>query len=336
METPVYQTNDSEYFPMLVSDTYPQEDTRDTILARWALFDALEQKYKDILIDPQTPDRIFLFAKKYSLSKEQSALISLLIRYYALQSLSETSLKNTLITNFPSQSREIYFFITTFFQYTPSKKEIPHEVPTVSKSSSPTVYKNFSQALSIYPRIGQQLVTSEDIVIRGSQEPVRPSVKNWITLYQQEMGPAPHEAFERSNFLFHNKNVLNLSPRDREKITHLLTSLDENIPLPLNIQSQEILWEKLKNSSEKEIISSQKRRPLYPQNISFPQIKNEKSLLNQETPLSSPTFNSASYQESASFFSEKFKTKTKDSFNARNINFSSSHLFPKEKEESQE
>lgn len=326
METPVYQTNDSEYFPMLVSDTYPQEDTRDTILARWALFDALEQKYKDILIDPQTPDRIFLFAKKYSLSKEQSALISLLIRYYALQSLSETSLKNTLITNFPSQSREIYFFITTFFQYTPSKKEIPHEVPAVSKSSSPTVYKNFSQALSIYPRIGQQLVTSGDITIRGSQEPVRPSVKNWITLYQQEMGPAPHEAFERSNFLFHNKNVLSLSPSDKEKITQLLTSLDENTPLTINIQSQEIVWKDTKAPSEKKNSDTNKTSPSLPQNISHQQSQNEKTLSSQNF------FNETPSQEKTPFFSEKFETKPKDSFNARNINFSSSHLFPKEKE----
>lgn len=328
METPVYQTNDSEYFPMLVSDTYPQEDARDTILARWSTFDTLEQGYKDILIDPYTPDRIFLFAQKYSLSKEQSALISLLIRYYAMRSLSETSLKNAILKKFPSQLEEIYSFITTFFQKPPSQKESRLEVSEISKPSSAIVYKNFSQALSIYPRISQQLVTSGDITIRGSQEPVRPSVKNWITLYQQEMGPAPHEAFERSNFLFHNKNVLVLSPNDREKITRLLTSLDENIPLPLNIQSQEILWDKFSNSLERKNTSSQ--------NTSLLQSENEKNISNQKISPSSQLFSNTPSQEKTPFFSTKFKTKTKDSFNARNINFSSSHLFPKEKEDFQE
>ncbi|NCU42604.1 MAG: hypothetical protein EOM19_07910 [Candidatus Moranbacteria bacterium] len=124
--------------------------------------------------------------------------------------------------------------------------------------------------------------------------------------------------------------MLSLSPSDREKITQLLTSLDENTPLTLNIQSQEIVWKDTKAPSEKKNSDTNKTSPSLTQNIPSQQSKNEKNFSSQNV------FNETLSQEKTPFFSEKFETKPKDSFNARNINFSSSHLFPKEKEDSQQ
>ena len=112
---------------------------------------------------------------------------------------------------------------------------------TLSEESMLNIKKfPLKKAIEKYPRIMNQRVTDADIVFRGSDGAVVPSVKNWITTYHQEMGSGAHEPFERSQFLFHNKNAVMLSQQERNILSEILRSLDEESELPLNIETQTI------------------------------------------------------------------------------------------------
>ncbi len=325
------------HYPMLIKD-YPQE-TRlsQSFITRWIRQKKLPEKRGVVLIHNKTTEWIGEIAEKYSFNENQIENLSRIIRDFGFLDIQELDIPLLLEKNFsflsPEQRNFLLDFIIKLFQISlPPLEELlpeensPSQEYVEGKKSPYEKEYPLLEGMALFSKLGQQLVTSENIMIRGSQTPVRPSVKNWITLYQQEMGPAPHEAFERSNFLFHNKNVLALSPQDRERITSLLTSLDENILLPLDIQSQEILWEKLISTSEKEKSSPQNIPPSPSQNNQFPQSENEKRFASQKISPSSHLFSNNSSQE---------KFETKNIANAQNIHFSSSHLFPKEREDSE-
>ncbi len=121
-------------------------------------------------------------------------------------------------------------------------KNLNNDLP---QSRAETQQKNMvrlslKKAVEKYPRIMNERVTDSDIVFRGSDGPVIPSVKNWITAYHQEMGSGTHEPYERSEFLFHNKSAMSLSQRERTVLSEVLRSLDEESELPINPETQSI------------------------------------------------------------------------------------------------
>lgn len=99
---------------------------------------------------------------------------------------------------------------------------------------------SLKKAIERYPRIMNERITDNDIIFRGSDGPVIPSVKNWITAYHQEMGSGTHEPYERSEFLFHNKSAILLSQQERNVLSEVLRSLDEESELPINPDTQSI------------------------------------------------------------------------------------------------
>jgi hypothetical protein len=99
-----------------------------------------------------------------------------------------------------------------------------------------------NQALEKFPRIGEQILSTEFLKLKFFPEPVRPSVKNWITDYHQTTGNAlKHDVIERGNYLFHSENGKKLNSADRQKVTIVLKALDENSELTIDPLKQEIV-----------------------------------------------------------------------------------------------
>ena len=101
---------------------------------------------------------------------------------------------------------------------------------------------SFLPALQKYPKVGEQPVTASPIKLRGFPAPARPSIKNWITDYRENLGAGRHGVVERGNYLFHSENAKRLSSGERQKLAWILKSLEEDAPLEIDTSSEIIIF----------------------------------------------------------------------------------------------
>jgi hypothetical protein len=99
------------------------------------------------------------------------------------------------------------------------------------------------EALRKFGKIGEQIVTVNSIKLKQFDQPVRPSVRNWIYDYTSQLGQTGHSSMDRTNYIFRSENGKNLSSPEREKLAIILKSFDENTPLPIDGEKQEIVFE---------------------------------------------------------------------------------------------
>jgi|GEM_PF-5751360 len=348
-------------YPMLASRS-PQSLFSEDSISNWIKQKKLPKEKGMVLVHPKIIQDIYFFSQKNNFSPTQTTEISLAIRDIGLGNLSEQDLDIHLRKIFPSLILKDLFLIKDFILHL-FQEELPSledfsplemkasspEVSSEKKDSVITKSLSLIPALSRFPRLGQQKITSLDITLHGNFEPARPSVKNWITLYQQEMGPAPHESFERSEFLFHNPNVLKLSKEEGDKLNTLLTSLDENLLLSIDPLRQEILWNtsanplrKLpsKNNTPSNISDPKKEireesvqksiSPTPPPTKELPPQVKKQSHLQQE--ISSPQKQESSLPNPNTLPKDFFQQPpSQQTTRVKNIQFSSGHTFPQEK-----
>ena len=105
-----------------------------------------------------------------------------------------------------------------------------------------TVSLPLLDALSKYQRLAEQAVTEDRIAVKGESQPVRGSIRNWLRNYRDSVGIRKHSTVERGQFLFQSDNTKRLSAAEREKLSLILRSLDENIPVSIDVERQEIVF----------------------------------------------------------------------------------------------
>src|SRR3989338_2043565 len=108
--------------------------------------------------------------------------------------------------------------------------------------SRETVSLPLLQALPKYENLGNQLITRERIKVKSQSEPVRPSLLYWLKYYRDELGIGQHSSVERGDFLFRSENGKKLSGKERERISLILKSVEENLPLSIDPKNQEIVF----------------------------------------------------------------------------------------------
>jgi len=113
---------------------------------------------------------------------------------------------------------------------------------TVSEPVKQDTSLPLAKALQEYPKLGEQNITSNMLTLKYFPEPVRPSIKNWITDYHDNMGAGKHEVMDRGNFLFHSTNGKTLTSGERQKLTMVLRALDENTPVQIDPTRQMLVF----------------------------------------------------------------------------------------------
>lgn len=98
------------------------------------------------------------------------------------------------------------------------------------------------QALQKYPKLSEQPVTGSPIKLRSFPAPARPSIKNWLADYRENLGAGRHGVVERGNYLFHSENAKRLNSSERQKLAWILKSLEEDAPLEIDISSEIIIF----------------------------------------------------------------------------------------------
>lgn len=122
------------------------------------------------------------------------------------------------------------------------------------------------QALGKYQRLGEQSITMNMLKLPSSESPVKPSINNWLIEYRDFAGPGKHNTMERGNFIFHNDNAKRLTAPERQKLTVILRSLDEDIPVYIDGELQQVVFIEDEPTEQRQV---PKTRPTMPSPSNF-------------------------------------------------------------------
>ena len=120
---------------------------------------------------------------------------------------------------------------------------------------------SLAMALKKYPEAGEQLITSNKIILKNFIEPVRPSVKNWLSDYTFTMGFDTHDSAAQNTYLFRNENAKKLSTSDRARLGYILKAFDTNELIEINLTLKQIIFPKLALVENKPDSNPQEKTP---------------------------------------------------------------------------
>lgn len=317
------------YYPMIISEKGTEEkmsSAEDLIV--WNKFDRLSLEKQNILLSYEMLQKLQELQSIFSLGDKTIGQVTLMIRqiFFGELSLTECEAKiGAMLTESgggdPNQARAIVEFIQKeILTIQPkSRVETAEAEYEEEKLKVTTVNLPLLQALSKYEQLGQQVITSGKIKLKTQIEPVRPSIINWLKYYRDELGIGQHSNVERGEFLFRSENGRKLSGEERERISLILKSVEEYLPIMIDTERQEII---------------------------FPAFTSLKPLMAKagfaETPVGKPVFQGSqafpsiapNSQGRNAYFEKPKPTPTKSSAPG-SVSFSAGHIFPSEKESSE-
>lgn len=222
--------------PVLVWATKnPDDETREQVIENHERFRKLpfEAKYK--LGFQYTPEVIKKIGEEFGMDPLKLASIS-----RALRNFYFGDIKKRDISRFLGEEMEISLEQANRVANTIIKRII--EAPIPKEASEQVDNLPLLDAIAKYQRLSEQTVTEDRIVVKGESSPVRGSLRNWLRHYRDAVGIRKHSTMERGQFLFQGDNTKRLSAMERERVSFLLKSLDENTPVSIDTDRQEIIF----------------------------------------------------------------------------------------------
>lgn len=212
-------------------------DDKEKFLDVWDVYRTLPDTVKGILTSPEIVEKIKLLQQQLQLSDEVISGVSWVVREIFFGNIPVEKIASNLQKIGVGKDKVqsvILFFQKEIVTIKPSKKSPKEEIKTEQAV--------ILDALAKYPRLNEQVITAARIKVRGEKEAVRGSVRNWLRAYRDAVGVRQHSAMERGQFIFQSENAKNLSQEEREKVSLILKSLDENAPLAIDPPRQEIVF----------------------------------------------------------------------------------------------
>lgn len=238
---------EKRFYPLFVSEQgLTVEQTIEENRRVWSDFDNLPKEKKDILLSYELPEKITFFEKKFALTPEATYKMTLLIRESFLGRIDESLAQekmNEIIGN--QEGGENILSELAGLQVTQEEKKDDEEIleeTSVEEGVPSTVKIAILSALASYPNLGNQIISQERIRIKSQPDLVRGSLYNWIKYYRDELGIGQHSTVERGQFLFRSENGRKLLPEEREHMNLVLKSVEENLPLEIDIEKQMIVF----------------------------------------------------------------------------------------------
>jgi len=130
----------------------------------------------------------------------------------------------------------------------PDASELMNKIAIIAVSDShaqPIIKKPFRLAVQENKEILNQLLTANPIKIADFEQPVRPTIKNWLSDYIKHKGTGYHDELERSDYLYKSLNAINLPNEERAKLAKILRAYDEDSEVPVSGENKLILIEEL-------------------------------------------------------------------------------------------
>jgi hypothetical protein len=238
--------------PMTVSVHWdPVQDTEEDRDKWYDLFKKLPLSVRMALIDEQVSYAIMDLAEKYRLLQtEFVGEISRMVREVFFSDVKEQILKKRIRDVFKLNDYDVEHFFVDF-------KQVIILVKKLSENRIDSENKKMSviAALKELPATGEMLIGSKPIKLLLFDQPVKPSVKNWLEDYFSREGVEKHDALKRTDYLFNSENGKKLSASERNKLSSLLKSYDTDEQLTINTTSQEILFDERAGDALEEFFS---------------------------------------------------------------------------------
>ena len=237
------KTYPRRYHPMLVSnDGTDEKMDGETSLALWEAFNLLPEDNRKKVAADQVAYRIAELQQKFGFNDVIIGQITLLVRRVFFGEIDRADLETKLASIFVRNG------IVDNEKVTAAAQFVRNEIFDIKLGLEEKIEEEKTESLSItdallkFPKISDQLLTKNYIKSPGFLEPVRPSVKNWISDFRENMGSIKHSPMDRGNFLFHSANCKGLSASERQKLGLVLRSLDEQSLLTINPTSETIVF----------------------------------------------------------------------------------------------
>jgi DNA replication protein DnaD len=140
------------------------------------------------------------------------------------------------------------------------KKKSLGKIAQEKKETQPEIVSlPFAEMLKKYPEINDQLITSDSIKLINNSELVRPTLKNWINDYTLRHGYKKHTTVERGSFLFQSENGRKLSPSDREKLSQIIKSFDQESGISIEASTKKIIFQGQSDIKNISVVSKDKK-----------------------------------------------------------------------------
>ncbi|MCA9364927.1 MAG: hypothetical protein KC736_03480 [Candidatus Moranbacteria bacterium] len=236
--------NNQSFHPMLVSAREGSGDSDEVFFDRWKSFDALPDRVKGVLTSPKILDSLMDFSQKYDLSDVNLRVLSRCLRSFYFGILAhENDVRSCLHeAGFPEKIiMDATRLIVRDSRSFPSGLS-DNDNPDFAQESLGQLFLNLVDIFKQFPSVADQIITSSPIVFESNGQSARPTVSNWVKYYEEILGVGTHGVIDRGNFLFHDRQTKNLSDSDRQKLSTILKSLDENVKLPVDSDKQEIIF----------------------------------------------------------------------------------------------
>lgn len=246
---------DIAYFPFLVTEQ-GDFDTPETIKQNLKIFRTLSAKEQDILTARELPGILWNIQQDFHLDRNSILQLSRLIRWFFYKKLSWNEfgvrIESLLLASQGNNSQVgplMERIRKDVIELVP--QPVPDESESREEASAPQnlVRLPLLKALSEYPQMHGQRITQEKIRITSERDPAAPTVRNWLRAYRDALGVGKHNAMDRGKFLFQSENSKHLAPEERERVSVILKSLDENDPVTVNPSRQEIIFPKTSEDS---------------------------------------------------------------------------------------
>ncbi len=250
--------NNSIYYPMLVSEVGTAEFVQEDIESlRWKKFKTLSEMNRKILISSDLSQKLMDFQDASSLDDLLVGQISNIIRKIFFEEINLGGVEGEINVILAQKSYQINpekiidFIKNEILTIKPTEeKEFDEDEEQAKKDKEEEVRAwqakidnlPLGKALEKYPNLGEQAVTLNLLRIQGSSDLVKPSIKNWINDYRSALGSGKHSTIDRGNYLFHSENGKRLTPGERQKVSLTLKSLDEETPLEIDGDAQQIIF----------------------------------------------------------------------------------------------
>lgn len=239
--------NQEKYFPMLVADI--NED--DVIfLKRWEKYKILPIKTQDLLTDDGLVRFIYGAEQRYHLSDEQTEDFSRTVRQYYFREVTEGGFAKKVAEICRVSPDDALKLLKAINAITPGQAQKKQQSKNISKMT-------FDAAIAKYPGILQQVITQKSIISKPFLKPLKPTVKNWILIYEKILDVSKHDMIERGEFVYRAEATRGISEQERRRLLMLFKSRDEGSELEIDVDAQEIVFEREEKISEKTLESSQ-------------------------------------------------------------------------------
>jgi len=236
--------------PMLVSVTRnPKEETKEQYIINHDRFLELDEMTKDKLADVKTAEKIQNIGKINNLDLIQTSDIARAIRKYYFGELKKENIAFE-ISKASGVSME---------QATAIMNAVVSQIIGDTSFEDRLEKMTLTLALKKYEKLGEQYLSGNPIKLKIFESPVRPSIKNWISDYYENVDARKHDSIERGNYLFHSENARRLTTGERQKVGTMLRALDEDSLVAVDPNRQELIFDSQEFSSTHKFPSEMNR-----------------------------------------------------------------------------